>query len=172
MFIPILQDYYVVLGVLVGKVNPKVFRENASPWHPSKGHFIHVRKRHPILHWCPGPNSTFSHPPPPSGRWGGFAAPKSMLTLKMGREKSGCKGFRTLENVPSAVDSPYTRFPSPSLVECRLLLTMREGCDMANMTCSPSFSCWYGGPLGQRGLSERRTLREGGRSWGTQRVRH
>ena len=75
------------------------------------------RKRHPILCWCPVPNSNHHHPPPPHQGGGGVALP----------HPTPCCRWRWATSDPAARLTPHTRkytlYCSLFLYESPLLFT-------------------------------------------------
>ena len=121
------------------KCTQRFVREEAVPYHPSKGHQNWVRmaeKGHPIMLWFHFPDSSFSLPPAPHQWVGGVASPlpTPCWSWWWAVNDPAARMIPHSVNVPAAVAAPYTRVPYLSLAKCMPLLTMREGCDMSNQT--------------------------------------
>ena len=170
--IPLLQDYYYALRVLVSKVHLGfVLRGSCTSesLHRAPQLGKDGRKGHPMRRGTV-PTST----PPPLGVAGGWPCRTQLCVATADGPKSTqtqCRLHRK-GNVPPVGVSPYTRVPILSLAKCGPPLTMCGGCDMEGRPCYLSFPCCYGIPLGRRGPLGSLKILKGGRFLETRRVRH
>ena len=162
-------------GCWKAKFSRRFFGDDAVPWHPSTGHLNHARIAGNDTPYCSGFPFISRQSPPPLGvgALGWTHRAQIGVVAINGLRVTWPPGWLcTQGNGPSDGFSPYRRVPFTSRTKFRPLLTTRGGCDMASRLCSPSSPRWSGVLIGQRGMSGRWTLPEGGLSLVTQRVHH